>query len=240
MVSIEDYRLFVKVLNRSFKSKNVMTKDEFVMIASLELRLMSPSKAKQVLDDVLKAGIIQKRGDYILIDSLWDPSKREYVVRSQKTGKTLKTDVSKPKDAPKRTVKYAGPGHTVVGYEHRTLHIRFPETKKEFEAKAKARRKASARKRSSNSSVLVDRDASGNMIFISKGGSDVGLRARSTTDKGKAAIIKKNLSKDRYTIEDMRAMLKDDHWEEVSGNKRWNYDKKATVREFNKYLKTRL
>ena len=46
------------------------------------------------------------------------------------------------------------------------------------------------------------------------------MKAKSRTEKGKNAIIKKNLAKDVYTIEDMRARLRDDHWEEVVGNRR--------------------
>lgn len=239
MVSIEDYRKFVQVLNTSndLRHKEVMTSDEFVMIASLDTKIMAPSKAKQVLNDMLKDGIVIKRGDFIRYGDLYDSSKKEFVVKS-KTGKVLKSKVERPKEVPKRTVKYVAPGHTVVGYANRTLHIRFKETKTEYDARRKARRRAAMRNRTHDDTILVERDSSGNVRYISKSGSDVDLRANARASKGKTAIIKKNLSRDAYTLEDMRARLRDDHWEEVCGNKRWNYDPKATVREFNKYLKT--
>ena len=202
---MENYRKFVEVLNKSnaLRHKSVMTKDEFVMIAALDVNVISPSKAKEVLNEMLESKIVEKKGDFIRYDNLYDYDTKRYVVRT-KSGKTFRPR-SMPSEMPKRTVRYAGPGHTIIGYEHRTLHIRFPETKKEFDAKAKARRRKAAKNR---------------------------------TDKGKTAIIKKNLGKDVYTIEDMRAKLRDDHWEEVVGNRRWNYDPKETVRQFNKYLKT--
>lgn len=34
----------------------------------------------------------------------------------------------------------------------------------------------------------------------------------------------------------MRAKLKDDHWEEVCGHKRWLTDNKSTIREYEKYI----
>lgn len=46
----------------------------------------------------------------------------------------------------------------------------------------------------------------------------------------------KDLRNDRYSLEDMRSMMKDDHWEEVCHHKRWNYDSNSTVKEFKKYL----
>lgn len=238
MVSMENYRKFVEVLNKSndLRHKAVTTKDEFVMIAALDVHVMSPSKAKEVLNDMLDSKIIEKRGDYIRYDNLYDDKRKEFVVVS-KSGKVLPSRPL-PSEMPKRTVRYAGPGHTIIGYEHRTLHIRFPETKKEFDARAKARRRKASKNRIVSNEILIDRDIHGNMMFVSKRGSDVGLKARSRSEKGKTAIIKKNLGKDVYTIEDMRARLRDDHWEEVVGNRRWNYDPKETVRQFNKYLKT--
>lgn len=73
--------------------------------------------------------------------------------------------------------------------------------------------------------------------FDHKTGRDAESRGRARAEKGQRAITAAKLKRDKYTLEDMRALLRDDHWEEVCGNKRWNYDGKATVREFNKYLK---
>lgn len=139
----------------------------------------------------------------------------------------------------KRTVRYVGPGHTVVYYRHRTLHIYFKQSKQEFDKKARLRRRhaSTTAPRKVDDSIYVDLDSNGNMVYISASGRDASSRAYATADRGKRAITKKKLSRDEYTIEDMRAMLRDDHWEEVCGNKRWNYDPAATVREFNKYLK---
>ena len=45
--------------------KDVTTADEFVMIASLELKWMSPSDAKLLLRMLLSEGILEKKGEYI-------------------------------------------------------------------------------------------------------------------------------------------------------------------------------
>ena len=45
--------------------KDVTTPEEFVMIASLELKWMSPSDAKILLAALLSEGILEKRGEYI-------------------------------------------------------------------------------------------------------------------------------------------------------------------------------
>lgn len=147
------------------------------------------------------------------------------------------------KKVPKRTVSYVGPGHTRVGYAHRTLNIRFKETKEEFIAKQRRRRITGARRgarnrapRRKDDGIYVDmRD--GQMVYVDSRGRDVSQRAMRTRDSGQDMILKKNLKRDKYNIEDMRALLKDAHWEEVSGNKRWSYDSKATVKEFKAYQK---
>jgi hypothetical protein len=45
--------------------KDVTTSDEFVMIASLELKWMSPSDAKLLLRTLLSEGVLEKKGEYI-------------------------------------------------------------------------------------------------------------------------------------------------------------------------------
>lgn len=235
MVNMENYRKLVQALNtHTLRYKDTTTESELVMVVALEERALMPSVAKQTIQDLIKAGYLVKKGDYIRYSNLWDAKRGMYVVKS-KEGKILKSK----KATARRTVRYAGPGHTIVGYEHRTLHINFPETEKEFKAKQKARRRRSAKHRTANDTILIDRDSSGNMVYLSAQGKQKDITARTKADKGRSAIIRKELKKDRYTIEDMRAMLKDDHWEEVSGNRRWNYDRAATVREFNKYLKAK-
>lgn len=233
---MNNYQKFVGVLNTpTLKYKDKSTISELVMIASIEARAMPPSVAKETINDLVKAGYLVKKGDYIRYGNLYDPKRGMYVVKS-KEGKILK---ARKKSMARRTVRYIEPGHTVVGYEHRTLHIRFPESQKEFKAKQTARRRKAAKNRRIDDTILIDRDESGNMTYVSKKGTTKSLTARKRSDKGKTTIVRNRLKRDTYTIEDMRAMLKDDHWEEVCGNKRWNYDSTATVREFNKYLKRR-
>ena len=136
-----------------------------------------------------------------------------------------------------RSVKYLAPGHTVVYYPNRTLHIYFKESKAEFQKRQKLRRKHAGSTRRLDDEIYVDRDEYGNMVYVTSSGKTATLRAKSRAEKGRNAKMKADLKRDRYTVEDMRAILNDDHWEEVCGNRRWNYDKAATVREFNKYLK---
>jgi len=45
--------------------KDVTTSDEFVMIASLELKWMSPSESKLLLKMLLDRGVLVKKGDFI-------------------------------------------------------------------------------------------------------------------------------------------------------------------------------
>jgi hypothetical protein len=45
--------------------KDVTTSDEFVMIASLELKWMSPSESKLLLKMLLDRGLLVKKGDFI-------------------------------------------------------------------------------------------------------------------------------------------------------------------------------
>ena len=149
---------------------------------------------------------------------------------------------SKDRKQSKRTTQYVGPGHTRVRYAHRTLNIRFKETPAQFKAKQRSRRRAGARKGAKNrprrstrnDEIYVD-FINGEMVYVDSKGRDVSLKAMGYADKGMDTIIKKNLKSDKYTVEDMRALLRDAHWEEICGNKRWSYDSKATVKEFNKY-----
>ena len=152
---------------------------------------------------------------------------------------------SKSRKKSKRTTQYVGPGHTRVRYAHRTLDIRFKESEARFKQRQKSRRKKGAKKgashrspRKRDDSIYVD-FVNGEMVYVDAKGRDVSLKARGYADRGTDMIIQKNLRDDKYTIEEMRALLKDDHWEEECGNKRWMYDSKATVREFNKYKKSR-
>ena len=171
--------------------------------------------------------------DYIFGD-IDDNSWFEYADRGSK---------SKKGKTGKRTTQYVGPGHTRVRYSHRTLDIRFKETDAQFKAKQRLRRKKGARKgaknrvpRSRNDSIYVDM-VNGQMVYVDSRGRDVSMKTRGYTDKAMDTIISKNMKKDAYNIEEMRALLKDAHWEDYAGNKRWSYDGKETVRQFKKYQK---
>ena len=154
----------------------------------------------------------------------------------EKADKNPSKKTSVPKKKPKRTTKYAGPGHTIVTYEHRTLHYRFKQSQKDYD-KAKARRRKQAAKNRTGKergygTVYVNKDGS----YSDSRGRDVSYRTRRTSERADRNITKRELGEDRYTLEDMRALLKDAHWEEVCGHTRWKYDRQSTVREYKKYL----
>ena len=239
-VSKNNYQAFINGLNYKSDSEiddPIANKDAVVVHVSLMARAMSPTEAKEVIDQLISEGIIRKKSNgYLDMTSIYDPKERRFVMMG-KAGKKLKT---KPGTTGVRTVRYVGPGHTQVNYASRILDIRFKETQEEFLKKQTARRRKAAKlaaKNRNSDDLYLDRDEYGNAVMVTKTGRKADLKGKSRTDKGKKSIVKANLRKDAYTIEDMRALLADDHWEEVCGNRRWNYDKAATVREFNKYLK---
>lgn len=154
------------------------------------------------------------------------------------------TGRSKPKrrkaSTGKRSVKYVGAGHTRVTYAHRVLDIHFDESQKEFNARQKARRKKAVKKavktRNATQGIADVRSVGGSLRYYNKKGKDITSRINRSQESGLAEIRHKELRTDRYSIEDMRALLRDDHWEEVCGHKKWNYDSNSTVKEFKKYL----
>lgn len=233
ITSRSDYQKFVLGLNFGNHPK-VMSRSELVMHLSLDSQAMMPSVAKQTIDTLLHDGMIAQSGNNIDLSNLYDDSKGHYVMKGQ-SGKTLKT---KPGTTGIRHTKYIAPGHTQISYAHRVLDIRFKESPKQFKQRQHLRRvKAAKNRKPKDDTVYLDYDEYGQLSYVSKHGTSV--NARSRADKGNDAIIKKNLKRDSYTIEEMRALLRDDHWEEVAGNKRWAYDKPTTVKEFKKYLRTR-
>ena len=111
-------------------------------------------------------------------------------------------------------------GETTRYYAHRTLKIQFPQTEAEWR-KAKKKRMSAARK---------------NRVYGFNSKADpFGLTStqRRQMDYYLAQERKKDAA--RMGVEDMRALLKDEHWEEVCGHVRWKYDKKSTIKEFNRY-----
>ena len=226
MTSKKLYSEFIGGLNHG-RIKDIVSQAELVMHISFDAKAMSPSDAKQVISDLIKEGHLKKSGNDIDLRGLYDPEKKRYVMKG-KSGRILK---SKPGTTGVRTVQYIGPGHTRVDYNNRILDIRFKESPKQYKAKVLRAKNKDA----TIDTIYVSKDIYGNTTYTDRTGRNVNSKKRS--EKGTKAIIRKNLKKDKYTIEEMRALLRDDHWEEVSGNKQWNYNNAVTVREFNKYLK---
>jgi hypothetical protein len=162
----------------------------------------------------------------------WDPWDLEYQIEHG----TRKNNYKQPKKKPKRTTKYAGLGHTIVTYEHRTLHYRFKQSQKDYDKAKNRRRKQAAKNRTGKErgygKVYVNKDGS----YSDSRGRDVSYRTRRTSERADRNITKRELEEDRHTLEDMRALLKDARWEEVCGHTRWKYDRQSTVREYKKYL----
>lgn len=122
----------------------------------------------------------------------------------------------------KRTIRRKG--ETIRQYEHRTLHIRYPVNEKEYARQVRKRRSAGAKRgaahRSPRASYYTGEYTYGQ---------------RTALDKGTRAIHEMGIKRDDYEIGDMRALLKDAHWDEVCGHKRWMFDNKTLVKEFKKY-----
>lgn len=124
----------------------------------------------------------------------------------------------------KRTTKYVAPGHTVVDYPNRRLNIYFPQTKEQYDRLRKKRRSQAAKK-----------GAAHRMPRHSYYDGEYTYAQRTALDKGTRAIHERQIAQDYHEIGDMRALLKDAHWEEVCGHKRWMFDNKTLVKEFKKY-----
>ena len=129
------------------------------------------------------------------------------------------------KAKPKRTVKYAAPGHTVVDYTNRRLNIYFPQTKEQYDKLRKKRRSITAKKGAKKRGPRVSYYDGGELSYSQ----------RYALEKGTRAIHERQIVSDTYELGDMRALLKDAHWEEVCGHKRWMFDNKTLVKEFKKY-----
>lgn len=158
---------------------------------------------------------------------------------------------------PNRSTKRMGPGHTVVTYDHRTLHYRFKQSKEEFD-RAKAARIRKARKEKdvrNGRRNAVKRNAKGtrrsaprtsrrdDSIYVNPDGSystatgrDVTYSTRGKADRGLREIRKRGIARDDYDIDDIRALLEDARWDEVAG-RRWMYDDQEAVRQFHRYMR---
>lgn len=231
MTSKTKYQALINGLNHmSIETVKPISKYDHVMLHIVATaHAMSPSDFKDVIKDLVSDGIVRKKGDMLDLSNLWNPSKGIY----EMIGKSGKKLASKPGTTGVRTVQYVAPGHTKINYASRILDVRFKETPEQFRRKVI---RASGKK-DGKDSIYVSKDASGILTYTDRSGRKIDARAKS--DKGKKAIVKSKLKRDTYNIEDMRALLKDEHWEEITGKKDWMRNDAATVREFNKYMKSR-
>lgn len=112
-------------------------------------------------------------------------------------------------------------GETIRTYKNRTLHIHHPQTEKEWKKASKLRRSKAAKGRTYRQGYEY--------------ADPFGLtdRQKRQTEYWKQQERKKESAS--MGVEDMRALLKDDHWEEVCGHTRWKYDRNSTIKEFRKY-----
>lgn len=144
---------------------------------------------------------------------------------------------TKTKKPVKRKTKRVGPGHTVVDYPKRTLHIYFTETKTSYDKKTKARRKASARKgaktrRNSAPQYTYDPDTG---LYRTKSGKITNAPVRQMYEYNSGSY-RSGAKSDKYgELSDMRALLKDAHWEEYCGHKRWLTNDTSLIREYQAY-----
>lgn len=124
----------------------------------------------------------------------------------------------------KRTVVRSR-GKTVRTYTHRTLTITFPQTEAEW-------RKASKRRRS-----IAQKNAIRNRSLGFEYANPFGLTSKQRRETDYWLSQERKKESRRMGVEDMRATLKDEHWEEVCGHSRWKWDKQSTIKEYNRYLR---
>lgn len=143
-----------------------------------------------------------------------------------------------------RRVRYIAPGHTQVRYAHRILDIKFKESDKSFRRKLKNRgaRKSEPYK---GCTAVKPKPKVAKPKAVKKVVKPTKPLKYTDTQEYKEARLtdeyrrmrnRSELDKGGYTKEDMRALLKDSHWEEHCGHSRWKSDDRSLVREFKKYL----
>jgi len=93
MVSSEDLQKFNDGLNQLYQDKQrfVATRDEIVMMLSLEYHLFRPSEVKAIVDELVKQGVLTQKGDYIRLDSLVDGSGKIKVSEPENRKSTAST-----------------------------------------------------------------------------------------------------------------------------------------------------
>jgi len=134
------------------------------------------------------------------------------VIKKKKTG-SLKPVVTRSR------------GHTICDYKYRRLHIYFPQTEEEWKKASSKRRSASAKASSSKRVDTMWKNRMNDPYYQRKWQDDY--------DKDYRKKITGSIG-----VEEMRALLKDERWEEVCGHTRWKYDKKSTLKEYEKYIQS--
>ena len=147
-----------------------------------------------------------------------------------------------------RKVRYIAPGHTQVRYAHRILDIRFKETESAFKRKLKNRDAHRASGPYKNSPTVKTVKLSKAPTVKAKKPKTAKepkpfrytdteeYKIRKLKDDYRMMKNREDLETGRYTKEDMRALLKDSHWEEYCGHSRWKFDDRSLVKEFQNYL----
>ena len=135
-------------------------------------------------------------------------------------------DSQQPKAKTKKNVRYTR-GETIRTYRHRVLHIYHPQTEEEWRKASRKRRQAAQKNRDRSPGWMSSKVEYADPFGLTSS-------QRRKVDYYKSQVRKKQ--SESMGIEDMRALLKDEHWEEVCGHKRWLFDRKSTIKEYNKYM----
>ena len=113
-------------------------------------------------------------------------------------------------------------GETIRTYKNRTLHIHHPQTDKEWKKASKLRRSKAAKGRTYKQGYEY--------------ADPFGLTTRQTRPPEYYQSEQRKKQAAGMGIEDMRALLRDEHWEEVCHHSRWKWDNASTIKEYNRYL----
>lgn len=158
-------------------------------------------------------GSVCRSGESMLDDGFYDDySSEKYAWMDNTPSKKKKTVVRSR-------------GKTVRTYKHRVLTITFPQTEAEW-------RKASKKRRSIAQKNAI-RSRTGGWSYADP----FGLTPKQHRETEYWLSQERKKESRKMGVEDMRAVLKDDHWEEVCGHSRWKWDKQSTIKEYNRYLR---
>ena len=146
-------------------------------------------------------------------------------IESHSSSPFIKEDRPKRKATMKRKTRYVKPGVTEVTYPHRILTYRFKQSQEEYDRARHLRRVYSGQK--GGKAPHTPRGS-----YASASGLSYGQKAT----KDKYGNLQARKAAKLMDTGDMRALLKDEHWEEVCGHKRWMTDSKSLIKEYTKYL----